>query len=212
MLLKRIGFLAIPLIFAFSAQAHPVAFKGAWSFMAFNQSDMLDWQLLYSFERQFSLGVNYYRDTMEGPERQYLIPRLSWLVKRWNGDDSQANIYVYGGIGVARKSNLTQLAGEGTIEADYETREVYFSGKATLLGAKGFDNFTQYQLRAGFAPYLTDFSGLHSWLILQALYLPNALQNRMRVGPVLRLFYKSVLWETGITTQGLWNLNFMVHF
>jgi hypothetical protein len=212
MWLKRIWIALLPLALSSAAQGHPVAYKGAWSFMAFNQADMLVWQLLYSFERQFSLGVDFYRDTMEGPERYFLIPRLSWLVKRWNGTDSQANVYVYGGVGAARKGNATQLAAEGAIEADYETRQIYVSGKASVVGAETFKTLAVYQLRAGFAPYLGDFEGLNSWLILQAQYLPNAPQDTLRIGPLLRLFYKNVLWETGVTTRGMWNFNFMVHF
>ena len=212
MLMKRIWILLLVVGLPIASQAHPVAYKGAWSFMAFNQPDMLDWQLLYSFERQFSLGVDFYRDTMEGSERYFLIPRLSWLAKRWNGNDSQANIYLTGGVGAAKKGGRHQLAGEGSVEADYETREIYFSGKATAVVARGFETLAVYQIRAGFAPYVADFESLHSWLILQGQYLPNSLENKIRVGPMLRLFYKIVLWETGITTQGLWNFNFMVHF
>lgn len=212
MLLKRIWILALLTAMPLASPAHPVAYKGAWAFMAFAQPDMMDWQLLYSFERQYSLGVDFFRDTMEGPERYFLIPRFSWLVKRWNGDSSQANIYVYGGVGAAKKGNAYELAGEGSVEADYETREVYFSGKATVVAANNFNTLAIYQARAGFAPYLVDFDGLHSWLILQAQYLPFSPQDQVRVGPVLRLFYKSVLWEMGLTTQGLWNFNFMVHF
>lgn len=180
--------------------------------MAFNQADMLDWQLLYSFERNFSFGLDFYRDTMEGPDRYFLIPRLSWLVNRWNGDGYQANIYVFGGVGAARKNSITEPAIEGALEADYETRQIYFSGKATAVAAKNFDTLAVYQLRAGFAPYQGGFEELHSWLIGQAQYLPYARENRWRVGPVLRLFYKSVLWEVGVTTQGNWNFNFMVHW
>ena len=212
MLLKRIWIFITLVGLPLASPAHPVAFKGAWSIMAFNQPDMQDWQILYSFERQFSLGVDFFHDTMEGPDRYFLIPRLSWLIKRWNGDHSQANVYVYGGVGAAKKGNVHELAGEGSLEADYETREVYFSGKATVVAAKGFDTLAIYQARVGFAPYVADFEGLHSWLILQGQYLPFAKMNEVRIGPVLRLFYKNVLWEMGITHQGLWNFNFMVHF
>lgn len=209
---KRHNWIPLLLLISGNALAHPVAFKGAWSFMAFNQPDMLDWQLLYSFHRKFSLGVDYFRDTMEGQPRYFLIPRVSWLVNRWYGADSQGNIYVYGGIGAAKKSGADSLAAEGAIEADYETREIYFSGKALVVAANGFDTLTMYQLRAGFAPYVGEFEDLHTWLILQGQYFPNAVDERLRVGPVMRFFYNNVLWELGVTTQGSWNFNFMVHF
>lgn len=180
--------------------------------MAFNQRDMLDWQVLYSFERNLSLGVDFIRDNMEGPDRYFLLPRISWLIHRWNAKDSQANIYVYGGAGAATKDGLTKFAAEGAIEADYETRKIYLSGKGTWVGADSFDPLHVYQLRLGFAPYLAEFDDVHSWLIAQAQYFPYASEEKLRVGPVLRVFYKSVLWEMGVSAQGSWNLNFMVHW
>jgi hypothetical protein len=194
------------------AQAHPVSFKGGWSFMAFNQADMLDWQLLYTFHPKLSLGVDFVRDTMEPQERLFLIPRMSWLVQRWNATDSQANIYVYGGVGAARKGDLTEPAVEAAVESDYETRSVYFSGKAQVIAAKNFNTLAIYQLRAGFAPYVGESNELHSWLLAQAQYLPFAPDQTVKVGPVLRMFYKNVLWELGVTTKGNWNFNFMVHW
>jgi len=210
---KRHHSLATILLFwGGSLVAHPVAYKGAWSFMAFNQPDMQDWQLLYSVARKFSLGVNYIHDTMEGADRYFLIPRVSWLVNRWNGKDYQANIYVYGGIGIAKKNALNEVAGEAAIEADYETRKVYFSGKASAVVAKGFDTLAIYQLRAGFAPYEGGYDEIQAWLIAQAQYLPFAKSEPVRVGPVVRIFYRNVLTEMGVSAQGTWNFNFMVHF
>jgi len=180
--------------------------------MAFNQADMLDWQLLYTFHPKLSLGVDFIRDTMEPQERNFLIPRVSWLVRRWNETDSQANIYVYGGVGVAHKGDLTAPAVEGGVEMDYETRSLYFSGKAQIIAARNFNTLAVYQLRAGFAPYVGEANELHSWIIAQAQYLPYAPENSLRVGPVLRMFYKNVLWELGVSTKGNWNFNFMVHW
>lgn len=194
------------------AFGHPVTFKGGWAFMAFNQPDMYDWQLLYTFKPKLSLGVDFIGDSMEPRERYFLIPRLSWLVKRWNEADSQANIYVSGGVGLANKGSLNHPAVEGAIEADYETRSIYFSGKAQIVAAQGFNTLALYQLRAGFAPYLGESGELHSWLIGQVQYLPFAPDQTLRVGPVLRMFYKNVLWELGVSTKRTWNINLMVHW
>ena len=212
-MLKRTQlFISCIIIGAPLSLAHPVSFEDGWSFMAFNQSDMYDWQLLYTFKPNLSLGVDFIRDNMELQERYFLIPRLSWLVKRWNETESQANIYVYGGVGAARKGSFSNPAIEGAIEADYETRAVYFSSKAQIVAAQDFNTLATYQLRAGFAPYLGESGELHSWLIGQVQYLPFAAEQSLRVGPVLRMFYKNVLWEFGVSTKGSWNFNFMVHW
>ena len=191
---------------------HPVAYKGAVSLMAFNQPDMQDWQVLYTVARNLSLGVDYIHDTMSGTERFYLVPRISWLMKRWNGEDYQANIYVVGGAGGVRKDSAIELVGEGSVEADYETRKVYVSGKATVIGAKNTDTLAVYQFRTGFAPYAGEYEGLNAWLIGQVQYFPFSNEESVRVGPVLRLFYQNVLWEVGVSARGTWNFNFMVHF
>ena len=204
--------LLLGLILGTQVWAHPVAYKGAFSFMALNQKDMLDWQLLYSFERNLSFGLDFIHDTMEGPDRYFLIPRLSWLVHRWNEKDSQANIYVYGGAGVGKMDLGYRTAAEGALEADYETREIYFSGKATVVAAKDFKTLDVYQLRAGFAPYVGEFDSLHSWLIGQVQYVPSSNDEQWRVGPVVRLFYRNVLTELGVSAKGSWNINFMVHW
>ena len=117
-----------------------------------------------------------------------------------------------GGVGAATKTSFTDLAAEGAIEADYETRQIYVSGKANAVVAKNFDTLAVYQLRAGFAPYVGDFEALHSWLIGQIQYLPFSREEPFRVGPVLRLFYRNVLWELGVTTRSTWNFNFMIHW
>lgn len=191
---------------------HPVSFKGGWSFMAFHQSDMIDWQLLYTIEPKVSLGVDFIRDTMDSQERFFLIPRVSWLVHRWNQTESQANLYFYGGIGVARMEKLSEPAVQAAIEGDYETRALYLSGRVAAVTARRFNTLALYQLRAGFAPYLGEADELHTWLIGQLQYLPFAPEEAVRFGPVLRLFYKNVLWETGVSTQGNLNFNFMVHW
>jgi len=207
-----LGFIIVFGWLASGAAAHPVSFQGGWSFMGFNQPDMQDWQLLYTFHRRFSLGVDYFHDRMTGRDRDIGIPRLSWLVQRWNGADYQANIYVYGGVGGARVDGTNRLAAEGSLETDYETRKVYGSAKATIVGVRDSETLAVYQLRAGFAPYVGAFDDLHSWLIAQVQYYPFSRDEMWRVGPVVRLFYRNVLTEMGVSARGTWSLNFMVHW
>ncbi len=199
-------------LFTSVAFAHPVAFQGALGVMAYHAPDMVDWQVAYTVHPKFALGIDYYRDAMEADTKTYYIPRVNFLAHRWNGHDFQANIYLYGGYGVAHAKGSDRGALLVGGEADYETRKVYFSGRATSLFARDLNNSTLYQLRAGIAPYVGDFEGLNSWLILQAQYFPNALQEKLRVGPLLRFFYRNVLWEAGVSSQGTWLFNFMVHF
>ena len=101
---------------------------------------------------------------------------------------------------------------EGGVEADYETRAIYLSGKASVVAAKDFETLSVYQLRLGFAPYAGEFDQINSWLIAQAQYIPSSKDEKLRVGPVMRVFYKTVLFELGVSAKGSWNTTFMVHW
>lgn len=180
--------------------------------MSSHQKDMTDAQVSYSANARVSVGVVYLYSSMFGMESQYAIPRLNFLLKRWNGPEQQANIYLYGGYGVAKKGQRLQGAFFGGGEADWESRSLYFSGKASTVVAASFENLTMYQTRAGVAPYQASFEELQAWVILQSQYFPRASDESFRIGPVLRFFYKNFLWELGATVRGNWNLNLMVHF
>jgi hypothetical protein len=202
------------------AMAGPVSYEGGWMLSTENQSDFLGWQLSYSLRPWFSLGVDYAYDAMTGAKavpppaaRQSLLPRANFLLHRWNERDSQANIYLYGGAGAAwRTGDEAHLAGLGGIEADWESRQLYVSARAQALAATGFERQTLWQARAGLAPYLTGFEGLHSWLILQLQVLPEAERERVRVTPLMRFYIQNVLWELGVSARGTWTFNTMIHF
>lgn len=206
----RLAYFLLPLLAA-EAMAHPVAFKGAWGIMAYHQPDAINWQLAYSATSRLAFGADYLRDAMSGPERHFGYGRLNLLLKRWNGDDYQANVYAYGGAGAAIEPGATRLAALAGGEADYETRKIYFSAKAMALFVRDGDDMVAYAARAGIAPYVGEAGDLHTWLIAQALYYPSATSEPVRVGPVLRFFYHNVLWELGVSVRGTWSFNFMVH-
>lgn len=195
-----------------AALAHPVAYQGAVALMSSHQKDMSDVQIAYSATPRVAIGVDYRYSSMFGTESQYAIPRVNFLLKRWNGPEQQANLYLYGGYGIAKQGQQLQGAFFGGGEADWESRALYFSAKASTTVAPSFDNLTMYQARAGFAPYQASFEELQAWVILQSQYFPKAFEESFRIGPVLRFFYKNFLWELGATVRGNWNLNLMVHF
>ncbi|MBI1861155.1 MAG: hypothetical protein HYR96_09585 [Deltaproteobacteria bacterium] len=209
---SRFFLTTIVLGLAMTGFAGPIGFEDSWAVMGYTQPDMVDFQASYSFTHKVGLGVDYGHDTMEGPERQWVIGRFNYLVSRWNGPDHQANIYLSAGGGAGFKNEVYQPAVFGAVEADYETRSIYFSGKASATAARDFQSLVFYQLRAGVAPYLADFEGFHSWIVIQTQYFPNAVGYPVRVGPLMRFYYRNVLWEIGATTKSTWNFNFMIHF
>ena len=66
-----------------------------------------------------------------------------------------------------------------------------------------------YSLRVGHAPYLAEYDELNIWLMLQYMNHPRGL-NRHMTTPIVRMFYKNVLWELGVSTDGTFIINFAI--
>lgn len=207
-------FLIVFAVLSQSLEASLLSYRGGWRFATDNQEDSLSWQLSYSFRSWFALGVDYDYDKMGDPNlaKHYILGRTTFLLKRWNNEDSQANIYIYGGGGALRAGNQSSPAWFSGAEADWESRRVYTSAMAQYLDSSDYRPDVMYQARIGAAPYLTKFDNLHSWVILQAQYFPEANGEKWRIAPLMRFYIENVLWEMGVSSQGAWIFNTMVHF
>ena len=191
------------------ANAHPVTYQGAFGVMSWNSSMMSDHWLSYTLTPRFAVAARYF-GLRGGTNREFYFPQFNFLLKRWNEADSQANLYLSGAYGLESTAGTTSGAALAAIEADWETRRYYISGKyqAIRLGTGPLD---YARARVGYAPYLAEFNELHTWLMIQAEYQPNTLGS-VQVTPLLIFFYQNVLWEVGASTTGNWMFNFMVHF
>lgn len=206
---------ATSVLYAPSSSAGPISYEGGWMLSTENQPDSINWQLSYSLKPWFSFGADYAYDKMDGPgvdPKNYGLLRGNFLLKRWNEMESQGNIYLYGGVGGIKAGDVTGSAWLGGIEADWETRKIYTSAKAQYFDSDKFDPSTMYQARFGVAPYLTKFENLHTWVILQVQYFPEAFEEKLKVSPVMRFYIDNVLWELGVSARGTWSFNTMVHF
>ncbi len=196
-----------------TAYAHPVAYEGSYSLMAWNSKEMSDWMFTHSFTAKNSLSMRYQRiKTFEG-ERTFYFPHVNFLLKRWNELESQANVYLSVGHGGEKVNSSFKDTSFLAVEADWESRKYYVSAREEILLAhrNSSQNIYQSRLRAGFAPYLAGFEELNSWFILQFEKSNNSI-DEFTVTPLIRLFYKNVLIETGVNQKGDSQFNFMVHF
>lgn len=193
------------------ARAHPVSFQGATSVMTWNQPDLSDTWVTYSARPYLALAGRYMRMVMPEGESRVYLPQVDVLLKRWNAKEYQANIYAYGGFGGARFQSRDGTAAIAGFELDAESRKYFVMGKAEAMRGSIGPDFDQFQLRLGIAPYEAEFEELASWLMVQAQYNP-ALTTKYAITPLARFFYKSVLWETGVSLDGDWMLNVMFHF
>mgnify|MGYP001198543914 CR=1 FL=1 len=179
--------------------------------MIWNQSFLNDTLITYSFARQAAIAGRFQRMQRPQGEMYTMMPQFDALFYRWNMDDAQANIYGYAGFGGSRFLQDTSWAAISGIEADAESRRLYVSGKFQTFFFKDNDRVYQSQFRIGAAPYLAQFNELSSWLILSVQHEPQ-LTREWIVTPMLRMFYKNVLWEIGSSFKGDWMINGMVHF
>lgn len=196
--------------------AHPVIFKDGVVVSSSNMVSYSDNQLMYSFSHKISTGLNYWRFSTEEKHLEFGFIKLNYLLKRFHLTDSQGNIYLHGGLG-GMFSNVdtikTQMASLVGIETDWETRKVFASLKYFYFNPQDIDGLSMAQARLGFSTFESGFDELQSWFMLQIMSMTgdNSADNLV-VTPLMRFFYKNILWEIGSSTRGEWMINLMVHY
>jgi len=192
-----------------SAFSHPVIYKGGWVFQQSSMPQMSESKVGYTFHPKFSVMAksqrfdqnNEYEDTTLG---------INVLAKRWLSFDSQANIYLGANIGNYEDADGSGQASHAMFMADWEDREDYLVFKSKKYFYDG-DESEDYLLRYGFAPYVSGMDELQAWGIIQAYYYDQHSKEAV-ITPMLRFFYKNVLWEMGSSTNGASFLTLMVHY
>ena len=174
---------------------------------------MSDWMFTHSFTSNYSLTARYLRLQTKDGERTFYMPQLNFLLKRWNELDSQANIYLSIGHGGEKVNSSLKDTSNLALETDWESRKYYVSFREDVLLShkKSGENIYRSKVRAGFAPYLAEFNEINTWFILQA-EKSNKSVEEYELTPFIRLFYRNVLTEFGVTSKGDAQFNFMVHF
>ncbi len=198
MLRKIATISAIGLGLAASAHARPVSYVGGWALI--EESDRQSTSLLahYTPDPAFSIGWKSEWD------RQNDIalhgPQFTYLAKRWFGEDYQANLYAFTGVGWLEgvDSNLLSAEGMGYVGllADWETRSLFASYKTRYLDSHSLDGNFMQAARVGWAPYEGDTGDLHTWLMLEVDHRPDN-GRELGVTPLVRLFKDTALLELG---------------
>jgi hypothetical protein len=203
--------LAVGVMFSSISSAHPVSYQGSTSVMTWNQPYLTDIWTTYSFRNDAAVALRTMRMQMSDGEMRVYLAQMDYLAKRWNELSYQGNVYVYGGYGAAHFQSQTGGVGMAGIEADIESRKYFLMGQYEGMYPTVGPQFQHLEARVGIAPYEAEYEEVASWLMLQAQYHP-ALTKNYAITPLARFFYKNVLWETGVSLDGDWLLNFMFHF
>lgn len=191
--------------------AHPVSYKDGIGIMSYNNSKMSEILLTYSLNPKFAVASTYLRDS----QSEFYIPRVNFLIQRWNNNDSQANIYLSAGVGYENFNTNKHGVRLGEFIADWENRKYYTYFEHLYLNRDNDlnnlipdKNYSHTKVRTGFAPFLADYNDLNVWFILQAEKHNN---EQIQGTQFLRFFMKNVLWEIGAGFDGSMAFNFMIH-
>ena len=202
--MKHILCLAIGLItygITTNVQARPVSYPGGWTIMQMNGGDSHSLHLHYTPSLSYSIG--YKAEYMRNDEYMLNSIQHNILAKRWNKEDSQANLYVKSGVGIASKrqgENDDALAVYTGIAADWETRRWFTSYENRGLLAGDIDNHFHQKARVGVAPYVAEYGNLHTWLMVEVEHRPEG-DNPWTVTPLVRLFKGPALIEAGLSNH-----------
>lgn len=200
-------------LFISPAYSHPVVYEGGTVVSSFNMASYSDNQVLYSLTPKWAAGLNHWRFTRDDENTEMGLARLNHLLWRRNEMDSQANIYLLTGVGMVDSEIERRDTSEvymGGFEADWETRTLYTALKFYHFTSPTVTDISMAQARVGFSPFESGFDNLQSWFMLQAMVMPEV-ESNVIITPMMRFFYKNVLWEFGSSTRGEWMLNLMVH-
>lgn len=196
------------------ANARPVSYPEGWTIMQMNDEDANGLHIHYSPTAKYSIGykAEYWRDM----KWQFHGVQLNHLVKRWNQPDSQANLYLKNGVGLAYSDfeafdQESSLAGFTGVAVDWENRRFFTSYENRLYYAGDLDQFFMQKARIGVAPYIGEYGDIHTWLMLQVDHNPKK-HDEVTFTPMLRFFKSEYLAELGLSNQGHAMFNWIIRF
>jgi hypothetical protein len=200
--MRLASLLILPIVFlASKASAHPVSFRGGIGLMPEYTNSRQEIEMNYSLSRKEALGLLAVRADTEDGDATFVIPKFNYLAYRDNEKNSQANVYISLGAGGAEFKDDTDLVGLASVQADYETRRIYTLAHIETIQSSGGSDLNHFRYRAGFAPYVEGYEGIHTWLIGQVDYSPE-MSDDWTVTPLVRVFYSNLLLEAGVSLKG----------
>lgn len=168
----------------------------------------------YAFTARDAAGAGALYMRSDDKRRSRDVQELTYtrLAQRWNTKESQANLWLVGGVGAVQGNDFSgsKLLLAPGVQVDYETTRVYVSAAARLYRARGI-NHDYASVRAGFSFYEVDYEETQPWLIVEARRM-RGLSDKLEITPMLRLINKGYFVEAGVNNSRQWRLNFMYIF
>ncbi len=173
----------------------------------------------YSHRYWLAPALHYGQINLESENLEFEVAAagVNTLLKRWNQPTSQGNLYVSLAQGQEFSQGLdSRPVSFAEVDLDWEDRRFYVAAAYSRYFRQSRDSdpspisdIEMKKVRAGFAPYLGEFTELNTWFIVQAMQVN---QESVEVTPLLRFYYRNALWELGRSLKGNGFLfNFMLH-
>ena len=199
-----------------TGSAKPIAFAHGTTVMAeYGAGTMEELQIFHAPKFSYSVGGGYLalESAIDGQSTEITYARVNYLAKRWNHEASQANVFVWGGIGSASTDKVSgnQFAWNAGFQVDYETRRVYASLKSDLHESSGFSHRID-TLQLGFAPYEHDYDDVATWFVVQGRRYTGEVFDGTEWALLLRLFKSNKWIDVGATADGKLQAMFMFNF
>ena len=205
----RFVFIFTIILFSMPAFARPVSYPGGWTLMSMNDVDANSVHVHYSPTAKYSVGWRheYLRDTSTNVDSA----QVNYLLKRWNGNASQANVYLKSGIGAAYDSENFDPAVFTGMALDWEDRRYFTAYENRFFHAGDENKFVNHKARVGIAPCIGDYGDLHTWLMLQVDYDAGE-EDSFSATPLVRFFKGADMVEAGYNLDNGLLFNYMHRF
>jgi hypothetical protein len=196
----------------------PMGFKDAAMLMGESSAQTKDWMLNYATSVHNAFGVSYHswQGDAKTPRMRVEHSGVSFtrLVKRWNNEGSQANLW----FGVDAGNSRDALNFTGTrfgimpsLQFDWETTRLYALVSASTLRISGSRQYDTYKIQTGFSFFETEYDEWQPWLVLEVKHMPG-LFDKPEVTPFLRFISNSLYLEIGANLEGKPRLGLMKVF
>ncbi|MEY4359549.1 MAG: hypothetical protein RLZZ631_1035 [Cyanobacteriota bacterium] len=212
--------LASLLIAADSSQALPMSFEGSTTIGVELDHIWSSAWFSHAVQRQLGLGISaqlipgsaghgdgqHTHGTSElNSTESFLLLDSTHLLKRWNMNRAQSNLWLFAGVGTYQSWNnarvdATRIAARPGLQFDIENTRLRFEAKGQLFLAQGVER-SMLSATTGVGLTPPRYQGVQPWLELQVRAMPGVI-DEVEIIPKLRLLHRKVVIDVGYSSLG----------
>ena len=210
----KIAIFLFNILFISFLNARPISYADSWTLMSYNDYKKNSILIHYTPTSKYSIG---YKSEYWQEEKHWLNSfNLNYLVKRINKKSSQANFYLKTGLGLLKSdykeyNNKKELISYAELATDWETRKYFVSYNNNIIRALTVDGLFMQKAKIGYAPYVTGYGGLHTWLMYETQHMPENKKNNIS-NFIVRLFRSTNMLEVGLDENRNTTFNYIKRF